>query len=269
VFDTILPRVTQTNLHVLVEPRERAVQEVLLGAHYDSKTEAFDHVERTWVLAAAAAASAAAGLGIARNLRFARATAVIAALLLACLGFNWSAGRWLPPSRGMADDAAACALLLELASRAAHQPLVHTRLRFVWWSGEEVGAQGSAAFAQRLDPTAPRLVLNLEAIGAGPDLAYAGLEWTGRGLARPSPDLVRAFDAAARAPVRALAFPVRTDLGAFRARGTPGLTLLNMPAGARSVRGLHRDDDRIERIESRGIARTRDVLVRFLLAHDG
>ena len=271
VFDTILPRATQTNLHVLVEPRDRAVQEVLLGAHYDSKTEAFDHVERTWVLVGAAAASAAAGLGIGigRSRRLVRATAAIAALLLACLGFNWSAGRWLPPSHGMADDAASCALLLELASRAAHQPLLHTRLRFVWWSGEEVGAQGSEAFAQRLDPAAPRVVLNLEAIGAGPDLAVAGREWTGRGLARPNADLVRRIDAAAHGGLRTLAFPVRTDLGPFRARGTPGLTLLNMPAGARVVRGLHRDDDRIDRIEPRGIARTRDALVRFLLAHDG
>jgi hypothetical protein len=98
-------------------------------------------------------------------------------------------------------------------------------------------------------------------------VAYARREWTGRALATPSPDLVQQIETAAAGGVRALAFPVCTDLGPFRARGTHGITLLNLPAGAHAIRGLHRDDG-IDRIDQRGIAHTRDLLLRFLRAHD-
>lgn len=265
-LDALLPSVPQTNLHYLVQPQQEQLFEVLLSAHYDSKTEWLDHVERS---IAAGACWLACAVGMFLNLRRrpgARPAAVVAAGTLVALALHWGGGRWLPRSHGMVDDAAACTLLVELAARASHRPLLHTRLRFVWFSGEEVGGQGSEALSWRLDATKPRLVLNLETIGAGPRLVYAAREWTGRSLAGPAAETVRQLtDAGLR---DTLPFPVQTDAAAFLRRGTPAVTLLNTPRSASWIRGLHSKADCLPAVDLRGLEATRTFLLQLLLDMD-
>lgn len=265
-LDRFLPAVRQANLHVVVESRLPPRQEVILGAHYDSKTEPLDHVERTALFTLLSAATAFAGIQLWRRHRHRRAASLVAALTLVGGAAQLSAGRLLAPSHGIVDNAAAAALLVETATQYAAQPLAHTRLVFSWWAAEEQGAQGSAATAGATTSDAERAVINLECIGAGPALGFAAREWNGWRTYRADPRLRVAAQRAA--PLRSLVFPVVTDAGSFLACGIPAITLVGLPRGRGLPRGLHRATDRLPVLDRTGVAQARSTIATMLRGLD-
>jgi hypothetical protein len=268
-LDGLLPATEQTSLQVTIEPRAVARTEIVVGAHYDTKTEPLDHVGRAVLFAGAAIAWGAAALAIATRRRGRRLGAGVAALGLGLVAAQLAGGRLLTArSHGILDDGAAAALLVEMAARADAEPPAATRLRFVWWAGEEVGAQGSDAYFEAWATLLPRQLVNLECIGAGPELAATVREWAGWRPRACDAGLVAALAEAADAPMHRLGVPILTDAGSALRRGVPATTLLTLPAGRGAVRGLHGAGDRASALDPRGIAAARRTLGAFLARAD-
>jgi hypothetical protein len=270
-FDVLLPHTSSRNLLVEVAPRSTELQTVMLSAHYDSKTEPFDHVTRSVLLLAmfllipfAAVAQHRIEQPLQRWLVSLPAAVVVTLMAVQGLGSIAPIER----SHGMRDNATACALIAELCSRALHQPLEHTRLQFAWWAAEEIGAQGSQAWVQHHAGELPDVVLNLELIGAGERLAVGGLEWTDRGLRRPDAELVQWLAAFDEPTLRILSAPMITDAGPFLSSGTRALTLLNLPRQLRWPRGMHSASDALSAVDLDGLDRTRDTVLALLLHLD-
>jgi hypothetical protein len=257
-LDALLPARASTQVEVVVEPRRPAERELLLGAHYDSKTEPFDHVER----AVAFAAAAVLFLAAAAMRRRSAAAAACALAAFAAGGGRFAGAR----SHGIADDAAAVALLIEIAADSRAAPPASTRLRCVWWCDEEQGAQGSSGWVRRTELDAvPRIAVNLECIGAGPRLGYTVREWAGARWYATSSTWAGALHAAAGGSLAPIAFPVVTDAGSLRRAGIDAGTLVGLRAAGGAPRGLHRPSDRLAALDRAGLDAA-GVLVRRLLA---
>ena len=184
---------SQTQHHVVAHVAARQpARQLLFTAHYDTKTDALDHVERAPVEMAAPlavlvmVAGALAGLAAARQprrrrklelaSRIARAVAVVYGLAAFVV---YSAGAFVPErSPGALDDGAATAVLVRLAAELAEgPPPARTGVEVVLFSAEEVGVQGSRVFAAerfRDEPALPTLVINLEGIGGSERHAVLG-----------------------------------------------------------------------------------------------
>jgi hypothetical protein len=256
------------SIEVIVEPRVRAQHEVLLVSHYDTKTELLDHVERSILFGSAALLFAWACAATWRRGREARVLAGLAAVALVLCALHLVSGRFLVRrSSGVVDNAAACAVLVDIAAHIQTTPLERTRVRCLWFAAEELGAAGSASYARTYRPNVPVRVLNLEGIGAGPTLAWAAFEWTRRGPRRADAELA-ALLREATPDLRRLRYPLLTDAGSFSRAGFPALTLLNLPAGGTFVHGLHGPADNLERFDADGAESTRQALLHLLARLD-
>jgi len=275
----------QHHVALAVEPSGPVEQQVIVTAHYDTKTDLLDHAAREPVEAAAlpvvlwmAAGAALALAGVGRRgegapggraarapwrrgteaaaRRAARAVVASAPWVALVSGLVFfatlSGGAFLPTrSPGALDDGAACAVALRLAERTAAAPLVRTRLEVILLSGEEVGTQGARALARdrfARPPELPTAVLNLEILGAAPDLAALARERFTLRSYPADPALVERVDAVHRArrgaPLHVAGAGV-TDARELLARGVPAVTL----ASAGAVRGLHSPADDRSRID--------------------
>jgi hypothetical protein len=160
---------------------DQASRELILSAHYDSKTELLDHNQRMFFLKKIPLGIALTlllgllglldGEYLAQGSHMATATywtgvvlSVPLLFLAGGLGLNLSLGRLVRPSQGAVDNGAACAILLGLAERWANGeiPLEHTRLTLALFTGEEVNLQGSRAYARRREYLLPTMEINLE-----------------------------------------------------------------------------------------------------------
>jgi hypothetical protein len=271
--------------HVVVArvPAQAPERVLAFAAHYDSKTDLLDHVERApvdWLgapllallplgaLALAVAQRGGRGAGAAR--RFAGALAWVA-LVWGGLAFaSLSAGAFVPRrSPGALDDGAACAVLVRLAGQLAAEPLARTEVEVWLFPAEEVGVQGSSAFAAArfaAPPALPTSLVNLEGLGASADHALISRE---RFLLRsfaPDAALVNVLDRVHAErfgrPLGALPFGGATDARSFLARGVPAATLMTLEAGTPFVRDLHSARDSRERIDEAAL----DASLAYLLA---
>jgi hypothetical protein len=234
--DRFLPHVARSNLEAVIEPRGPVRSELVLAAHVDSKTEPLDHMQRTVLFTGVLVLAGVAGAFRHRR-RAARAAACATALGCAACAWQWTGGAGLaPPSHGMADDAAAALILADLAVQKQAEPLETTRLRCVWFAAEEHGAQGSRAWAR---PQAGITLVNLECIGAGPELGIAMREWTDKQCRAPDSTLVRALERASPRPLHRFPWPIVSDAGACLARSNRAVTLLGLDSGGRPPRRLH------------------------------
>jgi hypothetical protein len=261
-LDVVLPVRPETNLAVTVEPQAAAAHEIVLAAHYDSKTEWLDHVQRgVLFVATALVALGALAAAAARRTRWSRGLAVASAAGLAACGLQFTSPAWSRArSHGMADDAAACAVLVELAAELGAAPLARTR--------EEIGAQGSRAWVRRLGAARPDAVVNLECIGAGPEWAILAREWTGAGFASPERSLCEALERAAGAAVPRIHAPAVTDAGPWMSAGVAAVTLLGCGAEGRAPRGMHQAADARDALDAAGVDTVRRLLRTLLAAWD-
>lgn len=259
------PKTLAHNIECVVEPRAAVEAEIVLVAHYDTKTEWLDHVQRTLLFVSTAALVVIALLRLWRGGRGSRALTAAAALALAVAAAQLLSGRFVRErSPGVIDNAAACAILVDVATSVHDAPLERTRLRCLWPAAEELGALGSAAFVAAYRPDVPAAIVNLEALGAGEELVWAAFEWTRRGPRRADAALGAKLAASAPRPVRAFAYPVLTDAGPFLDAGHRALTLLSLPADDAVPRGLHSGRDDLQRFDPAAAALARTTLQRFV-----
>ncbi|MEN9937336.1 MAG: hypothetical protein RLZZ387_3915 [Chloroflexota bacterium] len=252
----------------------RADRELIIAAHYDSKTELLDHQRRALLLRglrpgialtfAAALFAAAEGelrarqsplQPLARALSIAAAVPV--ALLAWALGLNLLLGRAASPSAGAVDDGAACVVLLRLAERlAAHKAFTRrTRVTLAIFGGEEVNMQGAATYVRFRFPqpiNTPRAaVVNLELLGQrGP---YVLWERDGNALRTlpTTPEINQLLHESIMAVTESTPAPeplINSDAYPFLAAGVPA-AVLGTRDPVLGTGGLHRPTDSVDRID--------------------
>jgi acetylornithine deacetylase/succinyl-diaminopimelate desuccinylase-like protein len=271
--------------HVLARrPALASEQRLIFAAHYDTKTDALDHVERAPVdllalpviplMLVGALAALRAGRAPGRRSRGLARLATFAAWSGAVYGVATftalSAGAFLPArSPGALDDGGSCAVLVRFAEAlAARPPLARTDVEVLLLSAEEVGVQGSWAYAaQRFaePPGIPTFVVNLEGLGASADLAVLGSERFTLRSFPPDARLVELLDERHRMlrakPLARTGVGGATDARSFLAHGIPAATLVSREPGQAFARGLHSARDSRSRLDEGAL----DASVLFLL----
>ena len=263
----------------------KAEREIVLTAHYDSKTELLDHrqrrifVERTrfWVaLTLAVGVLAVAdryfylmGLRAAVTMHTAGVGfALMVAFAALGLGLHLTLGRVITPSQGAVDNGAACAVILKLAERLSKEgvPSPHTRVTLVLFTGEEANMQGSRAYVRSRDWRLPTRVVNLELLGQ--DGPYVLWVRDGDAFHRvETPAALRAWVNQAVQEVTGEPAQeedlINSDAFSFLRQGIPAVTL-----GTRhsrwGTRGLHRPTDNLSRITLPRLVEHEAVLWRLL-----
>ncbi|GAB4211291.1 MAG: hypothetical protein OHK0022_45690 [Roseiflexaceae bacterium] len=270
-----------------------ADREIILAAHYDSKTELLGRNQAHFFISRlplGIALSVLLGLlgpldhWLARrrsplaHLTYALGLAVSPILLglASGLGLHLMLGRLVAPSQGAVDNGAACAILLGLAARLAggQIPLQQTRVRIALFGAEEVNMQGSRAFVReqyRDGPTGrPVVAVNLELLGQ--DGGY--LLWRKDGNALRSVDTspeVNALVGGAVKQVTGQAPPVEgllnSDTFSFLSAGIPAAVLGSFDAREGNS-GMHSAADRRERVHVARLHETVAILEQTLLRYD-
>lgn len=266
------------NLLIEFEP-PGARREVILSAHYDSKTELLDHRQRAFLfryMNFGILLTLLLGLwgpldAWVRNDAIHRAGVILSIpmLLLAWgMGFHLSVGRTLKPSQGAVDNGAACAILLGLAAKLSKEKSLppETKITLALFAGEEVNMQGSRAYIKSRGWPLPAGALNLEIMAQ--DGAYIFWEKDGdafRSLATTS-SLNEMYSAAVEkvtgAPAQAAGL-VNSDGGSFLFAGIPAAS-----AGTLDTRlgetGFHRPTDNLERVMMERLPQGVEILQTFL-----
>jgi hypothetical protein len=276
-----------------------ARQELILSAHYDSKTELLDHRQRMFflrnlhfgilltvllgVLGPLEHLLAQQGSPLAGVAFLLGVLLTVPLLVLAWgLGLNLSTGRLLKPSQGAVDNGAACAILLELADRLNRQlrlassspdfrsPFQQTRVTLAIFAGEEVNMQGSRAYVRQRDYPLPAVALNLEVMAQDgeyvlweQDGGVFGLSATSAGLNQ----LVAGAVSGVTGQAPRLAGPVISDGGSFLAVGIPATTLGTYDSRLADT-GFHRPTDNLERVVVEGSGSCRDSSFRSSRTYD-
>ncbi len=248
------PRVLGENVLITFGPEE-ARAELLLAAHYDSKTELLDHAGRQRLMRVmpwAMRLALAAGLLAPWYPTAALVLGLPAWGFAVTMGLHLSLGRLLPPSHGAVDDGAACMVLLQLACRLKETGLPGPGLRvtLALFTGEEANMQGARAYARSRDWPESTWVVNLELLGQdGPYVL-----WAEDGDARhrvPTPPDLRAWVAQVVERVTGQAPRIlprlNTDAFAFLQAGIPAVTLGTLDSRL-GMRGLHRPSDNPQRL---------------------
>ncbi len=140
-------------------------------------------------------------------------------------------------------------------------------MTLLFLSGEEIGVQGSWAYAARRFaevPTVPTAAINLEFLGASREFAVFKGETFVTESYPPDPYLVSTVDAVHREqlglPLWTTWYPAATDARSFLAHGVPAMTLLNALPGHALPRGMHSAEDNQDRIEPGALDAALDLL---------
>ncbi|HYH98708.1 M28 family peptidase [Hyalangium sp.] len=275
---------TAPQAHVLarIPAQVPPVQRLILAAHYDTKTDLLDHVERGPIELATLPATLFLMLGAAgllalrrwpqapRALKWGPRLATLAGPLVGVAYFLMlTAGAFIPErSPGALDDGASCAILVRLAQTLAASPLERTEVEILLLSGEEIGVQGSWEYARQRfarPPALPTALLNLEGLGATENLAVYGIEHFTLRRFYPDPRLVRLLDEvhqqARGRPLHVTSDPVVTDARSFLAHGIPSATLAGDAADHKPFRGMHSAEDHRHRVSIPALEGTLELLL--------
>jgi hypothetical protein len=276
------------NILIQFEPPQ-VEQEIVLAAHYDTKTELLDHKGRAFftgkmkfgiaLMLLLGVMGLVDQLWLARTLTWADfvfwveiGLGLVMLFLAWGLGLNLTLGRFVTPSQGAVDNGAACAILLDMADRLASREicLQCTRVTIALFAGEEVGMQGSRAYVQSRDWPLPTIAINLEIMAQDGD--YVIWEHESNVLQRipTTPELNEVISAAVIAvtgkPPRFIE-SVNSDGFSFRSAGIRTAVLgtyhSQMEGG-----GLHRPTDNIERVVMARLPGSVEVLTRVLHKYD-
>jgi len=171
-------------------------RELVFAAHYDSKTDFFDHIQRSRIYAFIPVAVAVA-LAIAVFTFFTKryatlrkkavtvVTLVLAGLVVAYWGLvflGFGGYIFIPPDKqsyGSVDDGGSVAALLVLAKniKDSEVDIGHSNVTILLTSGEEVNLQGADAYLKKRfgggeKPTVPISLVNLEIVGQNGNMVY-------------------------------------------------------------------------------------------------
>ena len=222
-------------------------QEIVISAHYDSKTELLDHQQRLFFiknLRLGIALTITLGLLgpldgwlLLQDASWATLTfwlGVVLSLPLLFLawgiGLNMSFGWLRAASQGAVDNGAACAILLGLAARLqqGNIELERTRLTLALFGGEEVNMQGSRAYANGRNWPLPALALNLEVMAQDGDYVFWEWEGTSMVLAPTNDQINRTISEVIESVSGVSAWPagpVTSDGYSFLRVGVPATTI--------------------------------------------
>ena len=269
-------------------------REVVISAHYDSKTELLDHHQRMFflknlrlgiflslLLAALGPLDAwllAQGASWATFTFWVGTILTLPLLFLAWgLGLNLSTGRLLAPSQGAVDNGAACAILLGLAERlcageipgslGSWNALQSTQVTLALFTGEEINMQGSHAYVRSREWPLPAQVLNLEVMAQDGDYVFWEQDGNSFHLSPTSPEINSAINEAllraTGAPGR-LVGPVNSDGASFLSAGIPTGVLGTYDRHFVDT-GFHRPTDCLSRVAKERLARGVEILICFLI----
>lgn len=244
-------------------------QELIFSAHYDTKTEVLDHIQRMFFLKNIPLGIfltlliGVCGLLISSQFNFSSnadtiiywlgVIATIPLLFLAWgLGINLSFGWLKSPSEGAVDNGAACAILLALGEELnkGKIKLQTTSVKIILFSGEEVNMQGSTAYAKELAPKIPIYVINLEVMAQNGDYVYWEQDGTSLKLLTTSKALNNLFketviEITGRNAVSG--GPINSDGGSFLRKNIPATTIGTYDKILQE-RGFHSKKDNINRV---------------------
>jgi Peptidase family M28 len=276
------------NILIEFEPLD-AKHEIVLSAHYDSKTELLDHEGRAFFTSklklgialmvilgllgpvdpllqtqAPTLANIIHGIGIALSLGILTLTWGV--------GLNFTLGRLVTPSQGAIDNGTACTILLDLANRLARDEisLPHTKVTIALFTGEEVGMQGSQAYVRSRDWSLPTIVINLELMAQDDD--YVIWKYQGNTL-RLIPSTSWLNEAVAAAVLDTTESPVRfvrvllSDGFSFLSAGIP-TTVLGTYHSRMEGGGLHRPTDNLDRVVMQRLPEGVEILTLILSRYD-
>jgi hypothetical protein len=276
------------NIVIQFEPPQ-AEQEIVLAAHYDSKTELLDHTGAAFFMRKL---NLGIGLTILLGLlgpldawlwRQGSAWADVvfwvgmglgALMLFLAWGFglNLSLGRLLEPSQGAIDNGTACAILLGLAERLARGEihLQRSRVTLALFAGEEVAMQGSRAYVAAREWPLPAIALNLEIMAQDGD--YVIWERESNGLRRlPTAAGLNQAVAGLVAEVtgRPARFigPLMSDTFSFLEAGIPA-SVLGTHHSRMGGGGLHRPTDNLARVVMPRLDEGVEILERVLARYE-
>jgi len=276
-----------TGKNILIEfeaPNPR--HELVISAHYDSKTELFDHrIRFFFVRNLPVGIALAIILGILSPLEnylpipwiaptyiLAVALTIPLVLLVWGLGLNLWLGRLRHnPSQGAVDNGAACAILLGLAQHIANGnvQLEDTRLTLALFGGEEVNMQGSRAYTLGRKWKLPSAVLNLEIMGQDGEYVYWEQDGMSLKLFPTDVRLNRAISEAVEKvtgnPARP-AGPINSDGYSFMRAKIPVATLGTYDLELRES-GLHLPSDNLSRVKMTKLVEGVEILEQFVCSY--
>lgn len=278
--------------NLLVEfgpPPGEARQELVLSAHYDSKSEPLDHRQRMFFLKNLPTGilltiflgllgpidrflldQGSPGAGFTFVLGLVLSAMMV--FLASGLGLNLSLGRLWPQSCGSVDNGTACAILLGLARRLQDSaiPLENTRVTLALFAGEEVNMQGSRAYVRSREWPRPAACLNLEVMAQDGEYVFWERDGNSMKLVPASAALNRlvadSVAAVTGKPARA-AGPINSDGGSFLLAGLPATTLGTYDT--RLVdRGFHSPADNLGRVVMDRLPESVAILAHFITEFD-
>ena len=271
-------------------PARSPRQRLIFTAHYDTKTDLFDHVVRAPIIAIAfplcGLMIAAAFTGLATRKmsrpnkaleRFANLVGAAAVLYGFAFLLAFSAGTVVRArSPGALDDGAACAVLVRAAHDLAETPrLEQTDIEVILFSGEELGAEGSAQYVKSAfsaHDALPTYVVNLDPVGASSRLAVLGKEKRLLRSFSPDPRIVtglgRVYRQIAGSSLSLTSHAGFTDGVSFAGHGIPTATLISEVPPFDIPRSMHSAKDSRSRIDLSSLDLTKRLIIRFAQESD-
>ena len=274
----------------------RAARELIFCAHYDSKTDFWDHVQRARIymllpyflpgaMLLALWTFLARKFEKLRTITAERITAALALLFtayisLVSLGFG---GFVLLPDRmsspGFADNAGSVTVLLSLADelrRGVIRPGA-SKITILLTGGEEVNLQGSHHYVQsRLTRDAdknapPAFCVNLELAGQNGDLFHAAKHGVFLKYYSPSGELITRLGRAWRGVSGKDIVPgekITDDAQRFLSAGIPAVTIGHTGLPGKGTARLHCNEDSLDRIDPKNLALLVKALGAFIEGYD-
>lgn len=245
-----------------VSPADHTPQ-VLLMAHFDSKSQRLPIVLRTLcvVMSLACGALFAIGLWSAVWMPFAPVWVIVVGGLTLLCGVPLAFMDWANESPGAIDNASGVGVVLHLAELLARSPEWRNRLRWtiMLTSAEELGLMGAAAFVRAHGfNVADACVINFDGVGIAGTLHYAAENHRASRLVT----LLQAVAHKQGLPLRRFNWPgLLFDHLPFARAGVEAVTLLSVGSGVETV---HTRRDTADRLHPQGFAQTGAVAVALL-----
>ncbi len=274
------------NIVVSFQP-EKAERELILSAHYDSKTQIFDHQQRELVYSLIMPSVAAGALLVLlwwalhfrkrKPKKYYAAPMTAAIFILASywvvLAFAFGGGFLARPSPGAVDDGAAVAVLMILADEVKDLPLQNTALTIIFFAAEEVNMQGSQAYLRDLprNEGLPAYNVNLELLCQDGSYVYWAEDGVFTSRFATSTSLNDLLLEAVLEVTDDLLVPLEanfttiSDSGSFLAAGIPSTTLGNAGCPELGTAFFHSHLDHRGRIIEERIPEAVKILKEFIL----
>ncbi len=295
-FELFVPVVSwiggKTGKNIVVEYRSPApAREIVFMAHYDSKSDFWDHEQRArvyrfmpafFILAIALALwtfaarrKEALGRGAPRAVALALASLYVGYIFLVALGFG---GFVLVGDRhaspGTVDNATSVTALLALAKDIHEKkvPLGSSNVTIVLTGGEEVNLQGAHHYLKQrvkrgLNHATPLSLVNLELAGQPGNLSYARSDGVFLKYYAPDPGLVARAGAAWKAVSGRDIVEGETitdDAQRFLAAGIPAITIGHDGVPGPGFGGLHCEKDDMARVDRNNLELTVRMLEKLI-----